>query len=227
MGAALGGLAGFAAPFLDYQICVLVGMGALVASVIGAPIATILIVFELTENYQAATAVMLGVVAANALVTRYYARSIFHRQILRRGIDMNRPREQRLMAARQIAEVMSPQFLGVAPECTVAELRHLVHDHQDEVYVVAGEEQRLLGIIPMSKLVSAEDSQTAVELCNAPAVVLLTTDNLWKGFLAIEEFIGYSMPVVHDRESMRMAGAVTEGDLVAAYRAAVTEVRQD
>ena len=57
-------VAGFVAPFLDYQICVLVGMGALVASVIGAPIATILIVFELTENYQAATAVMIDVVAA-------------------------------------------------------------------------------------------------------------------------------------------------------------------
>ena len=227
MGAALGGFVGFAVPSLDYQICVLVGMGALVASVIGAPIATILIVFELTENYQAATAVMLGVVAANALVTRYYARSIFHRQILRWGIDMNRPREQRLMAARQLSEVVSPHYLGVPPDCTVADLRHLIHDHQNEVYVVAGDEQRLLGLIPMSKLVSAEDGQTAVELCNAPALVLETTVDLWKGFLAIEEFIGYSLPVVQDRGSMRMAGTVTEGDLVAAYRAAITEVRED
>ena len=227
MGAALGGLAGMAAPFLDYQICVLVGMGALVASVIGAPIATILIVFELTENYQAATAVMLGVVAANALVTRFYARSIFHRQILRWGIDMDRPREQRIMAARPVSEVMSMQYLGVAPECTVAELRQRVHGHQDEVYVVAGEERRLLGILPMSRLVAAVDSQTAIELCHAPTVVLETSDDLWKGFLAIEEFVGYSMPVVHDRESMRMAGAVSEGALVAAYRAAVHQVRED
>ena len=169
----------------------------------------------------------LRVVAANAVVTRYYARSIFHRQILRRGIDMNRPREQRIMAARPVSEVMSVQYLGVAPQCSVAELRQLVHGHQDEVYVVTGEEQRLLGILPMSKLVSADDSQTAAELCDRPALVLETSDDLWKGFLAIEEFIGYSMPVVHDRESMRMAGAVTEGDLVAAYRAAVTEVRED
>ena len=90
MGAVLGGAAGFLAPYLGYQICVLVGMAALVSAVIGAPLATILIVFELTENYQAATAVMVGVVAANGLVSRYYARSIFYRQILRWGIDLDR-----------------------------------------------------------------------------------------------------------------------------------------
>ena len=45
-------------------------MAAVAGAVVGAPISTILIVFELTENYQATTAVMMGVVAANAVVTR-------------------------------------------------------------------------------------------------------------------------------------------------------------
>ncbi len=140
MGAALGGLAGFIAPFLDYQICVLVGMGALIASVIGAPLATILIVFELTENYQAATAVMIGVVAANAVVTRYFSRSIFHRQILRLGIDLDRPREQRLMAARSVAEIMSPYYLGVQPHSTAGEMQKLIlPGHEGDIFVVEDE----------------------------------------------------------------------------------------
>ncbi len=151
MGAALGGLAGFLVPFLDYQICVLVGMGALIASVIGAPLATILIVFELTENYQAATAVMIGVVAANALVTRFYARSIFHRQILRLGIDLERPKEQRLMAARQMDEIMSQNCLAVQPDSTVAELQKLVlRGHEGDIFVIEGESRRLVGRLPLA-----------------------------------------------------------------------------
>ena len=228
MGAALGGLAGFLLPFLDYQICVLVGMGALVASVIGAPLATILIVFELTENYQAATAVMIGVVAANALVTKFYARSIFHRQILRWGIDLDRPREQVLMAARRVGEIMSPNHLVVRPDRTAGELQTLVlRGHQGDVFVAEGEQRRLVGILPLAILVAARADQTALELCEPVTHCLEESGDLWAGFLAMENFIGYSMPVVADTTSMRLVGTVTEGDFIAAYRKTVEQVRED
>jgi CIC family chloride channel protein len=228
MGAALGGMAGFAAPFLDYQICVLVGMGALVSTVIGAPLATILIVFELTENYQAATAVMMGVVAANAIVTRYYARSIFHRQILRWGIDLARPREQRLMESRQVGEVMSSQFLAVGPERTAAELHSIVgRGHAGDVFIVEGENRRLIGKVPLASLVAARGDKTAGDLCEPPDHWLEASASLWSGFLSIEDFVGYSLPVVDDAASMRLLGVVTESDFISAYRRAVETARED
>ena len=228
MGAALGGLAGFVAPFLDYQICVLVGMGALVASVIGAPIATILIVFELTENYQAATAVMIGVVAANALVTKYYARSIFHRQILRWGIDIDRPREQRLMAARRVEEIMSPNYLQVKPDCTAAELQKLIkRGHEGDMFVVEGAQHQLRGVLSLTTLFTARGEQTAMELCEAADLCLQKSDDLWAGFLAMEDFVGYSLPVVSDSASMHLVGTVSEGDFIASYREAMQQVRED
>jgi len=228
MGAALGGMVGFAAPFLDYQICVLVGMGALVSSVIGAPIATILIVFELTENYQAATAVMIGVVAANALVTRYYGRSIFHRQILRWGIDLERPREQRQMAARQVREIMSARFLAVRPGRTAAELQTFIdRGHLGDVFVVDGEERRLVGKVPLAILVAADGHQTAGELSEPVALWLEAADDLWSAFLRFESFVGYAVPVVADAGSMQLVGVATENQFISAYRQAIREARED
>jgi len=228
MGAALGGMVGFAAPFLDYQICVLVGMGALVSSVIGAPIATILIVFELTENYQAATAVMIGVVAANALVTRYYGRSIFHRQILRWGIDLDRPREQRQMAARQVREIASTRFLAVRPGRTAAELQTILdRGHLGDVFVVDGEERRLVGRVPLAILVAADGHQTAGELSEPVAVWLEAADDLWSAFLRFEGFVGYAVPVVADDGSMKLVGVATESQFSSAYRQAIREARED
>ena len=55
IGAMMGGIFGLAVPSLDYQVSVIVGMGAMIGAVVGAPLAVILIVFELTESYQAAT----------------------------------------------------------------------------------------------------------------------------------------------------------------------------
>jgi CIC family chloride channel protein len=228
MGAALGGLAGFLVPFLDYQVCVLVGMGALIASVIGAPLATILIVFELTENYQAATAVMIGVVAANALVTRFYARSIFHRQILRLGIDLERPKEQRLMAARQMDEIMSQNCLAVQPDSTVAELQKLVlRGHEGDIFVIEGESRRLLGRLPLARLVAARNDQTAMELCEPVNHFLQRSDDLWTGFLAMENLVGYLLPVVADSTSMSLVGSVAESDFISAYRQAVSQNREE
>jgi CIC family chloride channel protein len=228
MGAALGGMVGFVAPFLDYQICVLVGMGALVSSVIGAPIATILIVFELTENYQAATAVMIGVVAANAVVTRYYGRSIFHRQILRWGIDLECPREQRQMAARQVREIMTSQLLAVRPDRTAAELQtFLDRGHLGDIFVVEGDGRRLVGKLPLAILVGAEGHQTAGELCEPPALWLEAADDLWSAFLRFEAFVGYGVPVVADAASMRLIGVATENQFISAYRQAIREARED
>ncbi|MDT8319116.1 MAG: chloride channel protein [Xanthomonadales bacterium] len=226
MGAALGGMVGFALPFLDYQICVLVGMGALVSCVIGAPLATILIVFELTENYQAATAVMIGVVAANALVTRYYGRSIFHRQILRWGIDLERPQEQRQMAVREVREIMSQQFLAVRPECTAAELRAFIdRGHLGDVFVV--EEERLLGKVPLATLMLADRDQTASELCEPVTLLLEASDDLWSAFLRFESFVGYAAPVVADAASMKLVGLATESEFIRAYRQAIREAREE
>lgn len=228
MGAALGGLIGFLAPFLDYQICVLVGMGALIAAVIGAPLATILIVFELTENYHAATAVMIGVVAANALVTRFYARSIFHRQILRLGIDLDRPREQRLMAARRVDEIMTQDYISVQPDKTVAELQKLIlRGHEGDLFVIEGESRRLVGRLPIATLVTARSDQTVKELYDPVNLFLRRTDNLWTGFLAMENLVGYSLPVVVDSASMSLAGSVVESDFIAAYREAVERDREE
>ena len=227
MGAMLGGAAAFAVPFLDYQICVLVGMGALVSAVIGAPLATILIVFELTENYEAATAVMIGVVAANGLVSRYYARSIFYRQILRWGIDLDRPREQRLMAVRPVSEIMSHQFLAVRPGRTAGELRRLVErGHEGDVFVAEKPGRRLVGRLPLSVLVSADPNRTAGDLCEPVDYFLEAAGDQWSGFLGIEHFVGYSVPVVDDADSMKLVGTVTEGDFISAYRRTIDEVRE-
>jgi len=228
MGAALGGSIGFVAPFLDYQICVLVGMGALVSSVIGAPLATVLIVFELTENYQAATAVMVGVVAANAVVTRYYARSIFHRQILRWGIDLLRPREQRRMADRRVSEIMSRQLLAVPPSCTSAELRRLAGQGGGaDIFVVEGEERRLAGVVPLAVLAAEPNGRTAGEMCVPPRFWMEASTDLWSGFLAVSDFVGYAVPVVADARTMRLVGRVTEGDFIEAYRRTVESIHQD
>lgn len=225
IGSILGAVIGFLVPTIDYQIAVLVGMGALVSSVMGAPLATILIVFELTENYEAATAVMVGVVASNAIVTRYYARSFFHRQITMWGIDISRPEEQRIMQAQRVGEVMEKGYLAVRPNRTVAELRKLVkHGYRSEVFII-DENRKLLGQMSLTNLVIAEETQTAEELAEFPEIWLKENDSVWSGFVSLENFEGVTVPVVNNAEEMELVGAVYAADFVKTYRNAIKQSR--
>ncbi len=66
----------------------LAGMGAVAAAVLGAPISTTLIVFELTGDYQAAIAVMVSVSLASVTAHRFVWKSFFLSQLMRAGINL-------------------------------------------------------------------------------------------------------------------------------------------
>lgn len=66
----------------------LAGMGAVAAAVLGAPISTTLIVFELTGDYQAAIAVMISVSLATVLSHRFVWKSFFLSQLMRAGVRL-------------------------------------------------------------------------------------------------------------------------------------------
>ncbi len=228
IGSSMGAIMGMLIPFIDYQIAVLVGMGAVVSCVIGAPLATILIVFELTENYYAATAVMVGVVAANGLVTRFFSRSLFHRQIRMWGIDLSRPEEQRIMQAQRVGDVMHETYLAVRPHRTVAELRALVdRGHRSEVFVIEEESSRLIGQLSLSDLAIAEPDTTAEELSEAYEIWLKESDSAWSGFVSLENYTGLAVPVVNNGEDMKLVGMVYTSDFVSIYRDAIKSARSD
>ncbi|MGF1659134.1 MAG: chloride channel protein [Rubrimonas sp.] len=66
----------------------LAGMGAVAAAVLGAPISTTLIVFELTGDFQAAIAVMVAVSVATVVAHRFVRKSFFLTQLARAGVNL-------------------------------------------------------------------------------------------------------------------------------------------
>lgn len=58
-----------------------VGMGAISGAVLGAPISTTLIVFELTRSYESATAVLISVSLATVIVQAVQGGSFFQKQL--------------------------------------------------------------------------------------------------------------------------------------------------
>jgi chloride channel protein, CIC family len=84
----------------------LAGMGAVAAAVLGAPISTTLIVFELTGDWQTGIAVMASVSLSSALASRLVERSFFLTQLERRGIHLAAGPQAYLLSTVRVATVM-------------------------------------------------------------------------------------------------------------------------
>ncbi len=97
-------------------IYALAGMGAFAAAVLGAPISTTLIVFELTGDWQTGLAVMVAVSTSTALASKLVNRSFFLTQIERRGIHLAAGPQAYLLAMFRVANVMrKPEDESFAP----------------------------------------------------------------------------------------------------------------
>ncbi|WP_299079824.1 chloride channel protein [uncultured Ruegeria sp.] len=84
------------------------GMGAVAAAVLGAPISTTLIVFELTGDWQIGLAVMVSVSMSTALASRLVDRSFFLTQLERRNVHLAAGPQAYLLAMLRAGAVMRP-----------------------------------------------------------------------------------------------------------------------
>jgi len=138
---ALTGLAyGYAATSLFPQVSgsetlyALAGMGAVAAAVLGAPISTTLIVFELTGDWQTGLAVMVAVSMSTALASRLVDMSFFLSQLERRNVHLAAGPQAYLLATFGVTKVM--RKLGDRKCADEADLWGLV---EDGVYLDGGD----------------------------------------------------------------------------------------
>ncbi|WP_071675091.1 chloride channel protein [Nioella nitratireducens] len=114
MGALLGLAFGFIATAIFPEVSgsetlyALAGMGAVAAAVLGAPISTTLIVFELTGDWQTGLAVMISVSISTAVASRLVDRSFFLTQLERRNIHLAAGPQAYLLSMFRVGRVMRP-----------------------------------------------------------------------------------------------------------------------
>lgn len=107
-GLAFGWVATALAPDLSgtQSLYALAGMGAVGAAVLGAPISTSLIVFEMTGDWQAGLAVMVAVAVSTSLASKFVARSFFLEQLERRGVRLAAGPQAYLLAMIPVKPLM-------------------------------------------------------------------------------------------------------------------------
>ncbi|MDX1608964.1 MAG: chloride channel protein [Halofilum sp. (in: g-proteobacteria)] len=209
-----------------FAIC---GMAAVTSSVIGAPISTILIVFELTRNYDLTTAVMISVVFANLVSYRLYGRSMFDKVLQARDVDLSLGRDQLVLDRMPIAPYVSEDYVVARRGERCEELRdRLLEADAGEAQLVAPNGD-YLGTITLGRLLRKmeRDGQRTVDrIAVYDRAALRENASIRKALTRAERNIGALVPVLA-REGRRLVGVVDQSTLVRAYRETLHSIRSE
>ncbi len=239
IGAMLGGAFGIIATlaFPEYSTghgaYALVGMGAVAGSVLGAPISTILIVFELTGDYAVTIAVMVAVVIASVITQQSRARSFFRWQLEVRGVDLDGVPEGRILGDIRAADVMSTEFAAVGESAGMREVREqLLKAPHAELFVVDGDGV-LEGTITLADLSESALDGSLDGLLNAADVarhhppVAVASDGIDQALRLMQDSGEEHIGVVESRQSMRLVGFLHQVDVMLAYNRALMAARRE
>ena len=208
------------------------GMGAVISRVVGSPIATILIVFELTKDYYLTTAVMVSVVVANTVTQALFNHSYFYHQLRERGIEPDEPTTHQILREIPISRLVEKRKpVVVTDDATVSMVRDtIVKQNASEVYVI-DHEGRLLGQINGITLLELVDkkllSEPVTRFLSKPFIVLQAQMNVLEAFSSLKNFVGVSVPVVTNEASYRFVGVVYESTVMRTYLDAVAQSQRE
>ena len=243
IGGAFGVVAGMAVPevvaaggdiFAGERAYALVGMGAFAAATLGAPISTILMVFEITTDYAMTTAVMLAVVASVATTSTLNGASYFRGQLAQRGIDVALSRiEADLLRDIEVGGVVSDAFATTTPGACLRDVRiQLQGAAFGELFVVEGD-GRLIGTITLAELApeafdpGLDDLIVARDIARLDPPMLANDDSLQDALGLMQSRAEEHIPVVENRLTRRIIGVVHERDVMLAYNRALVRLHRD
>ena len=194
----------------------LAGMASVAACVVGAPLATIFIVLELTLSYEFTLITLLAVIVSQVISSNLFGNSFFDRQLFDRGIDLKFGRGKFSLSQARVVERAQYDFVSTPTHSTVAAVLKLLSEAgQTEAYCLS-QEGNLEGKLSIIHLMGADKDQAVREIMDRRPLRLKADQNMLEAIEVASGFVGETIPVIEEPGG-KMIGVVSESDLFSAY----------
>jgi chloride channel protein, CIC family len=204
----------------DPLVYAMVGMGAVAAAIVGAPVTMIMIVLETTGDFSAMIGVMVGVVTAAIAVRHWFGYSFATWRFHLRGLSIRSPEDVGWINELLVGPMMRRDPAVIAAELPVEGLRKRFPAGTTRQVFVVDRQGALSGIIDpgdASVVNDAEANKTVGELVSQPAPFLLPSDNLRAALDRFSQAAQETLPVVDNAKDRRIIGYMSEAYALRRY----------
>ena len=199
----------------------LVGMGAVFAGVVRAPMTSVLMIFEMTQDYAVIVPLMIANLVSLFLASRLQRQPIYEALAVQDGIHLPKSETRHRRHDRQVTGVMRPAPQLLSSELTVTEALERIRSSEFRTWLVS-DRQGLVGVVNLSTLAreAAEgpDEQKLAQLLREPVFPHVHPD---QGLDLALERMGENqlelLPVVSRADVHKLEGVVTLRDVLDSY----------
>lgn len=209
----------------------LVGMAAVFAGMMQAPLTPIVMIFELTHDYGIILPLMLSCILAVVVARRFSDRG-FYRMILdHRGVILGHEAEGEVMKRGHVRQLMVQPQRILTEQAELPEIRQATLDAELTAVFVVDAEGTVVGFINGNQLArrmlggELQQGSTAGELMGRRLTLLYADDTLAGAMSAFTRAKQDVLPVV-DREH-KLRGVLRRGDLMSHYSDKVLGEQQE
>ena len=235
MGAIVGGMVGTVAHQLWPSVAAnpgayaIVGMAAMFSASARAPITAILIVFEMSGDYQLILPLMMATVLATLIAERLFKESIYTLKLAQRGIRLQQGRDEDILAGITVGEAMQTEIATVLDTLTLADIsQRLEHSHQHG-FPIVNSHHELVGLVTLGDMERAIQNGMSSDTPVLEIGVPLDQLEVMEASQSIGEALqvmgrgGFGRIPVIDRDNKgRLIGMITRYDIVNAYNIGLT-----
>lgn len=198
----------------------LVGMGAVFAGVVRVPMTSVLIIFEMTQDYAVIVPLMIANLVSLFISSRLQRRPIYEELAIQDGIHLPTAEVRQRLAQRQVIRVMRAATASLPAELTVREALERAHASQFRSWLVVNP-RGVVGVINLARLEQelAQGADKKIgELFHTLDFPHVHTD---QGLDLALERLGTNeieiLPVVSRADVHELLGVVTLSDILASY----------
>lgn len=220
IGAMLGGSIGWLEHhlfgYMEVGEFALVGMGAVFAGVIRAPITSVLIIFEMTGGYALVLPLMIANATAYLVARRFDSRSLYDALLEQDGVRLlHAPTAATQLDGLRVAQAMTTSVHTLAGESSVERALDAIEQQEFSSYPVVDGLGRCLGLTNLARLrrVVAEGggSRPVAELVRLKEYVY-PEDALFRAVVRMNALGTRQLPVVA-KEDQSLKGIITMSDI--------------
>jgi CIC family chloride channel protein len=191
-------------------------MAAVFAGAGRATLTSIIILFEMTQDYHIILPLMFACVVSDLVAWTLQQDSIYTRKLTRRGVQVVQDMEVDVLARMHVGEVMEQRVEVVAETATARDAYEKALDSGQRALPVLNDRRELIGIITQTDLKRAfEENQTDQPVSAYITRELVTTYPEQTLSEAVVKFSRVNqMPVVQRLNRKRLLGLLNRKDML-------------
>ncbi|MCB0479792.1 MAG: chloride channel protein [Flavobacteriales bacterium] len=208
----------------------LLGMAALMAAILQAPLTAIFLIAEITGGYQLFIPLMLTTSIAFITVKYFTKHSIYTMQLAKRGQLLTHDKDQAVLTLMDLKNEIEKNFKTIGPYNSLGDLVKRVTESKRNIYPVVDEENQFLGVVTLDDIRQIMfdkfmyDRTYVHELMSVAPEHIEITDSMETVMEKFESSEAWNLPVV---QNGIYVGFVSKSKLFSEYRKKLKDFYED